>query len=145
MVPARGKQIKQMFWAAFCGLPRRSGLIPLFGDPQSRRGGVSSRTIEELYRRVLPTLLNSIDHNAIFQQDNAPVHTAYIVQDALNELECEIMEWPPYSPDLNPIENLWALLKAEILKRHPELMHLPNNEATLDLLLECCAGSLGRR
>jgi transposase len=35
MVPARGKQIKQMFWAAFCGLPRRSGLIPLFGDPES--------------------------------------------------------------------------------------------------------------
>jgi hypothetical protein len=92
MVPARGKQIKQMFWAAFSGLPRRSGLIPLFGDPTSRRGGVSSRTIEELYRRILPTLLNSINNNAIFQQDNAPVHTAHIVRDALNEIECEIME-----------------------------------------------------
>ena len=66
MVPTRGKQIKQMFWAAFCGLPRRSGIIPLFGDPESRRGGISSRTIEELYRRVLPTLLNSINQDAIF-------------------------------------------------------------------------------
>lgn len=46
------------------------------------------------------------------------------------------MEWPPYSPDLNPIENLWALLKAEILKRYLELMHLPNSESTLDLLLK---------
>jgi len=136
MIPTRGKQIKQMFWAAFSGLPRRSGLIPLFGDPQSRRGGVSSRTIEELYRRVLPTLLNSIDQDAIFQQDNAPVHTAYIIQGTLNELGCDIMEWPPYSPDLNPIENLWALLKAEILKRHPELIQLPNNETTLDLLVD---------
>ena len=125
-----------MFWAAFSGLPRRPGLIPLFGDPVSRRGGVSSRTIEELYRRVLPTLLNSINNNAIFQQDNALVHTAYIVRDVLNEIDCEIMEWPPYSPDLNPIEDLWALLKAEILKRHPKLMHLPNNEATLELLLD---------
>ena len=106
MVLTRRKQIKQMFWAAFSGLPRRLGLIPLFGDPTSRRGGVSSRTIEELYQRVLPTLLNSIDSNAIFQQDNAPVHTARIVRDTLNEIECEIMEWPPYSPDLNPIENL---------------------------------------
>ena len=96
---------------------------------------MSSCTIEELYRRVLPTLLSSINQNAIFQQDNAPVRTAYNVQDALNDIECEIIEWPPYSPDLNPIENLWALLKSEILKRHPELLHLPNNGDTLELLL----------
>lgn len=95
MVPAPGMQIKQMFQAAFCGSPRRSGLIPLFGDPQSRCGGVLSRTIEELYRRILPTLLDGVDQDAIFQQDNAPVYTAYIVRDALDELGCEIMEQLP--------------------------------------------------
>ncbi|KAJ6092030.1 hypothetical protein N7467_003999 [Penicillium canescens] len=31
---------------------------------------------------------------------------------------------------------LIAPLKAEILKRHPKLMHLPNDEATLELLLD---------
>jgi len=31
------------------------------------------------------------------------------------------MEWPPYSPDLNPIENLWALLKKEAYKVYPDL------------------------
>ncbi|KAJ5644671.1 hypothetical protein N7507_010682 [Penicillium longicatenatum] len=129
MIPARGKQIKQI-------LPRRSSLIPLFGDPESRRGGVSSRTIDELYRRVLPTLLNILDHDAIFQQDNAPIHTAHLVQDTLDKLRCDIMEWPPYSPNLNPIENLWALLKAAILKQHPELMHLPNNDETLEILVD---------
>jgi hypothetical protein len=46
------------------------------------------------------------------------------------------MEWPPYSPDLNPIEDLRALLKTEILNHYPELMHLPNSECTLDLLLK---------
>ena len=47
------------------------------------------------------------------------------------------MEWPPYSPDLNPIENLWALLKAEIYRLYPELVGAPNTAETLDLLIRC--------
>lgn len=80
LIPTRGKQIAQVFWAAFFGLPQRFGLIPLFGDPQSRRGGVSIRTIEKFYRRILPTLLDSIGQYAIFQQDNAPVPTTRLIQ-----------------------------------------------------------------
>ena len=47
------------------------------------------------------------------------------------------MDWPPYSPDLNPIENLWALLKAEIYRSYPELIGLSNTQASLDLLIRC--------
>mgnify|MGYP006988606340 FL=1 len=40
------------------------------------------------------------------------------------KLSCQIslnaIDWPPYSSDLNPIENLRALLKADILKRAPD-------------------------
>ena len=28
-------------------------------------------------------------------------------------------DWPPQYPDINVIENLWAILKSQILKRHP--------------------------
>jgi hypothetical protein len=45
------------------------------------------------------------------------------------------MEWPPYSPDLNPIENLWALLKAKIYELRPDLLHMPNNDETKDILV----------
>ncbi|KAJ5471864.1 hypothetical protein N7539_008704 [Penicillium diatomitis] len=115
------------------GLPHR-GLIPLFGDPISERGGVNRFVIEELYRRVLPTLLSTED--GIFMHDNAPTHTARVVREALDDMQIEVMIWPPHSPDLNPIENLWALLKAEIYKLRPDLMHMKNNEDTKQILVD---------
>lgn len=127
------KGIKQMFWAAFAGCGRRTGLIPLFGDPESPRGGINRFIILELYQRVLPTLLNGVE-DAIFQQDNAPVHTAYIIRDWLADQQFQIMAWPPFSPDLNPIENLWAVLKAKIYEIHPEIRSMPDNEDTLGFL-----------
>lgn len=128
MTLSKGKQSKQMFWACFSGAPRKTGLIPLYGDPNAQRKGITKEVIYTLYRGILPTLLANED--AIFQHDNAPTHTAYIVQELLRELGVNVMDWPPYSPDLNPIENLWALLKADILRLRPWLREMPNNQET---------------
>ena len=123
-----------MFWAYFLGAPRKTGLIPLFGDPNATRKGITKEVIYKLYQRILPTLLANPD--AIFQHDNAPTHTAYIVQGLLREMNITVMDWPLYSPDLNPIENLWALLKADILKLRPWLPDMPNNENTWGELVD---------
>ena len=46
-----------------------------------------------------------------FQQDNAPAHRARRTKDRLQELGIAIMRWPPKSPDLAPIENVWPWVK----------------------------------
>jgi transposase len=121
-----------MFWAAF-GFNRRTGLLPLEGDPEAARGGVTAWVIHGVYESFLPEILGPGD---IFMHDGASVHTAYIVRDLLQDMGVEVMVWPLYSPDLNPIENLWAFMKAKIYELHPELERAPDTEDTLQSLTQ---------
>ena len=56
----------------------------------------------------------------IFQQDGAPAHTAKIVQKWFKDNKIDVLDWPGNSPDLNPIENLWELLKRKLAKKSPK-------------------------
>jgi hypothetical protein len=51
-------------------------------------------------------------------------------------MEIEAMIWLAYSPDLNQIKNLLALLKAEIYKIRPDLVYIKNNDKTKRILIE---------
>lgn len=45
-------------------------------------------------------------------------------------------EWSAYSPDMNPCENLWKLIKADIMDKHPEFTTMKDNQGTKAHLIE---------
>jgi hypothetical protein len=63
----------------------------------------------------------------VFMQDNAPCHKTRKVDDFLQKNGIPTLEWPPQSPDLNPIENIWNIIKA----RRDKKFGIPANREEL--------------
>jgi len=98
----KGHDFSIMVWACFWGL-ERSNLYALERDFEAKKHGYSAKS----YLNILDdNLLSVYQLGLIFMQDNAPIHTAKAVTLWFREHGINVMEWPPYSLDMNPIEHL---------------------------------------
>jgi transposase len=64
-------------------------------------------------------LVKELRPGDIVVMDNLAAHKVAGVVEAIRVVEAEVLYLPPYSPDLNPIENVFAKAKGEIRKRQP--------------------------
>ncbi|UYV70846.1 hypothetical protein LAZ67_8000837 [Cordylochernes scorpioides] len=110
-----------MVWGAIA-YDSRSPLLRIQGTMTAQR------YVDDVLRPVTLPYLQGVP-NALYQQDNARPHTARINQQALQDVQ--MLPWPPYSPDLSPIEHVW-----DIIGRRLHALPQPRSEDELWQMVE---------
>jgi transposase len=77
---------------------------------------------------LLPTLLVG----QVVIMDNCSIHKSPRVKELIESVGCRLIYLTPYSPDLNPIENYWAVMKNQIKKKRDNFANILD---TMDAVL----------
>jgi len=116
--------ISVMIWGCFIG----DKLGPIVFINGTVKKEVYVGMLEEYFLPFLDAVYTDDPAPRIFQQDNARPHIAKMTRDWFKPLAEKyglcIMEWPPNSPDMNPIEHIWEHVKRELHRQYPDTFSL---------------------
>ncbi len=102
-----------MIWAAMSS----AGVGPLCFLKSTVNAAIYQEILEHFMLPSADKLYGDADF--IFQQDLAPAHTAKGTKSWFNDHGVTVLDWPANSPDLNPIENLWGIIKRKMRDSRP--------------------------
>ncbi len=102
-----------MIWAAMSS----AGVGPLCFLKSTVNAAIYQEILEHFMLPSADKLYGDADF--IFQQDLAPAHTAKGTKSWFNDHGVGVLDWPANSPDLNPIENLWGIVKRKMRDTRP--------------------------
>ncbi len=102
-----------MIWAAMSS----AGVGPLCFLKSTINAAIYPEILEHFMFPSADKLYGDADF--IFQQDLAHAHTAKRTKSWFNDHAVTVLDWPANSPDLNPTENLWGIVKRKMRDTRP--------------------------